>query len=597
MPIRVQELLWHAHPSTTTYNVPGKLSLCVGLPVMIRYNEATELCITKGQEARVVRWHSSIGSRKQKILDSLFVELVDPPKQIRVPGLPANVVVLTANKQKTWCNLPDDSTVQITRSQVPVLPNFAMTDYSSQGKTRHINVVDLNNCRTHFSFYTALSRGTSSEGTIILQGADYSKITRGISGYLRQEFRELEALNEITRLRYEGQLPVHVTGVNRRELLTAFHSWNRVPFEPSDVHPAIVSTRGESPINALPVLTGKWQMIGKEKSDFRNSHLSTSKSKPSPGEKSTSKRAPDESTSMRVSKKPKLTDFAPEGTNWDAVNYSCAYDALFTCLFDVWDGSRAQWGDRMQSFGRFCSALADGFKAVHLKHRSLDNARDAVRALLTTYQPNDFPVGKRLTALDKLVHALFGSVSWGSRVSVCLGCRNNSRIERQVGCVLSVTHNEHLIKTHGSNYSLAHWVGSQWIVRGDSKCTACGGNTVDRTSFRTAPPLLFIHLPINRMIINRTLSVRMGETSTNYMLRGVVYLGSNHFTSRIVRANGECWYHDGQRTGSHLESDGNLVDHSAGYLWRRQYDGEIAQLAVGALYAMTDDDTGGGTSN
>jgi hypothetical protein len=35
--------------------------------------------------------------------------------------------------------------------QVLVLPNFAMTNYASQGKTRDINVVDLNNCKDHFS--------------------------------------------------------------------------------------------------------------------------------------------------------------------------------------------------------------------------------------------------------------------------------------------------------------------------------------------------------------------------------------------------------------------------------------------------------------
>ncbi|KAJ6489134.1 hypothetical protein C8R45DRAFT_1053351 [Mycena sanguinolenta] len=197
------EMLWHAHPSTTSYNIAGKLGICVGLPVMIRHNEATELCITKGQEGKIVGWQSDFGLRKQPVLDTLFVELIDPPKPIRIPGLPPNVVVLTSRKEKLWCNLPDDSTIQVTRSQIPVLPNITMTYYSSQGKTRPINVVDLNNCRTHFSYYTALSRGTSSAGTIIRQGADYSKITKGINGYLHQEFRELEILNEITRLRYE----------------------------------------------------------------------------------------------------------------------------------------------------------------------------------------------------------------------------------------------------------------------------------------------------------------------------------------------------------------------------------------------------------
>jgi hypothetical protein len=49
-----QQQLWDAHPCSTDAHVLGKLSLCVGMPIMIRHNEATELCITKGQEGKVV---------------------------------------------------------------------------------------------------------------------------------------------------------------------------------------------------------------------------------------------------------------------------------------------------------------------------------------------------------------------------------------------------------------------------------------------------------------------------------------------------------------------------------------------------------------
>ncbi|KAJ7790314.1 hypothetical protein B0H14DRAFT_2259386, partial [Mycena olivaceomarginata] len=77
----------------------------------------------------------------------------------------------------------------------------------------------LTNCKTHYSYYTLLSRGTSADGTVILQGFDTSLIPSGISRFLRQEFRELELLNEITRLRYEGELPEEVSGSDRIELL------------------------------------------------------------------------------------------------------------------------------------------------------------------------------------------------------------------------------------------------------------------------------------------------------------------------------------------------------------------------------------------
>jgi hypothetical protein len=57
------------------------------------------------------------------------------------------------------------------------------------------------------SYYTALSRSASAAGTIIVQGFDPSKITRGCSGYLRQEFREHEILDDITRLRLRVLVP------------------------------------------------------------------------------------------------------------------------------------------------------------------------------------------------------------------------------------------------------------------------------------------------------------------------------------------------------------------------------------------------------
>ena len=41
-----QEKLWEL-PHHVTQHFPGKLSLCIGMPVMLQNNDATELCITK----------------------------------------------------------------------------------------------------------------------------------------------------------------------------------------------------------------------------------------------------------------------------------------------------------------------------------------------------------------------------------------------------------------------------------------------------------------------------------------------------------------------------------------------------------------------
>ena len=194
--------LWHS----ASEHIPGKLSLCIGLPVMIINNNATESCITKGQEGHVVGWKSGIGSRGQLVLEILYVKLDLPAKNINIEGLPENIVPLMKMKRSVKCTFQNGVSVPIHQLQVQVLPNFAMTVYSFQGKTHPDNVVILNSCCDQLSYYTALSRSSTAEGTIIIQGFNPSKVTCGAPGYLRQEFRELELMDEITRLQFEDKL-------------------------------------------------------------------------------------------------------------------------------------------------------------------------------------------------------------------------------------------------------------------------------------------------------------------------------------------------------------------------------------------------------
>ncbi|TFK59133.1 hypothetical protein BDN72DRAFT_781172, partial [Pluteus cervinus] len=177
----VQNALWHQPSSSTDNKVPGKLTVCKGLPIMIRHNTATELCITKGQEGFVYDWIAGKGSRGQVILKVLFVKLDNPPQDVQFEGLPLNVVPVPTMSTPVLCRLKDDSRIAVNRKQVPVLPNFAMTDYASQGKTRTSNVVDPCYLYTHQSLYTALSRGVSAKGTLILQGITDGRLQGGTS--------------------------------------------------------------------------------------------------------------------------------------------------------------------------------------------------------------------------------------------------------------------------------------------------------------------------------------------------------------------------------------------------------------------------------
>ena len=117
------------------------------------------------------------------------------------------------------CVFPSDLKENVEHQQVNVLPNFAMTDYASQGKSKDFNVVHLSSCYSYMSYYICLSRSTSVAGTIIMQGFEPSIITRGCSGYLRQEFHEHEILDDLTRLTYENKLPDCIQGTTHNTLI------------------------------------------------------------------------------------------------------------------------------------------------------------------------------------------------------------------------------------------------------------------------------------------------------------------------------------------------------------------------------------------
>ncbi|KAJ7089091.1 hypothetical protein C8R44DRAFT_598009, partial [Mycena epipterygia] len=106
-------------------------------------------------------------------------------------------------------------------------------------KSRLKNLADRTNCRDHRAYYVMLSRGFTAEGTVIVHNFSHALITSGMSSYLRQELRELEILDEITKLRYEEKLPAEVTGIYRRRLLKSFYVWRSSHQDPDHFHPAM----------------------------------------------------------------------------------------------------------------------------------------------------------------------------------------------------------------------------------------------------------------------------------------------------------------------------------------------------------------------
>jgi hypothetical protein len=74
-----------------------------------------------------------------------------------------------------------------------------------------------------------LSCSATANGTIILQGFEATRITGGAYGHLQQKFHELEILDYISKLKYDGVLPHNIDGHHQNVLIHCTVSGTCVP--------------------------------------------------------------------------------------------------------------------------------------------------------------------------------------------------------------------------------------------------------------------------------------------------------------------------------------------------------------------------------
>jgi len=571
----LQDVLWNLRHSASDH-VPGKLSLCIGLPIIIRNNEATELCITKGQEGHVVGWQSAIGPKGQIVLDTLFIKLDCPAKIIKLEGLPENVVPLTRLPKSVLCVTPSEMALKINRSQVPILPNFAMTDYASQGKTRSMNVVDLTSCRDHLSYYTALSRGSTASGTIIVQGFNPYKIMHGTSGYLRQEFRELEILDEITKLSYEGNLPDSVNGKLRNARIRQFQLCKGIEYVPPNV-PTQLKWTSSDPMNILTAITDSpWQIIkAKNKDALHHSTENIKKNNFSThtfvaakgtipvvnmGQTIGIKRKANDSELLAkhsTKKKAKLSftpsQESPVGIAWDEKNYSCAYDAIFTILCDVWIQNPKKWTKWFSWLSKPLERLAYNFREVLQGKKTLEYARNDVRKTLHQMDGNLFPYGQIGTNVAELARQLMiRSESPCYAKLICSTC-NKSDVANPPENFMHLTSSQ--------SKSINAWF-QNWQEEPFTDCQQCHTRQYVIRKFTTPPELLMFSLNVSGIAISKTIRVKSANHKDTILpLKGIVYSGDFHFTSRVI-SDKDVWFHDGMITKSKCQKEGHITDFS-----------------------------------
>jgi DNA-directed RNA polymerase subunit M/transcription elongation factor TFIIS len=451
------------------------------------------------------------------------------------------------------------------------------------------------------AYYTALSRSASAAGTIILQGFDPSKITRGCSGYLRQEFRELEILDDITRLRFENDLPDTIQGNFRNSLIRSYQNCKGTSYIPEKTD-TLLRWSANDPMKLLEEVTNIEWPIDKSKKQLGvkpvTSYIPAKGSKPvvsksiakhviseseeepesSPARKKQKKsnvaKVPNSSNPSKSSKhslsdndkdispakKKGKTSHTPTGSMasplglvWDNLDYSCAYDSFFGILYNIWVLDPVKWSETFNSINEnYIGILSDGFQLVLEGHVSLEDIRDTVRYQLHGLDAQRFPMGQIGASVGDLASTMLESdrtISESQRV--CSECEyTEDKANHHLTHVVSYSNGNKPVSTSG-------WI-SDLQTSTKRTCPDCLSVMIKKINYMELPKLLVFEYPNSNINTSHEIRVEVNNQTAVLHLRGIVYHGENHFTSRVISPEGKIWYHDGITTGSTCDSDIDL---------------------------------------
>lgn len=74
--------------------------------------------------------------------------------------------------------------------------------------------------------------------------------------------------------------------------------------------------------------------------------------------------------------------------------------------------------------------------------------------------------------------------------------------------------------------------------------------------------MLILELPLEwprPIAISCEFGMAVADVDCRWTLQGIVYFGSNHYTSRFIDDDDSVWYHDGADTGSHCLHNGDSI--------------------------------------
>ena len=195
---KLKEKLLSYHSGKTEQRL-GILPLCKGMPVMLTHNYVVSDGIVNGCIGRLEKINYTTDNNGRRHAHSCIIQ-TESVTDNALPHLSSHqIVALEEETSLTFTHPHSNKTCRFQRTQLPIVPAFALTGHKSQGKTIPSAIVDLESCLSTEAVYVMLSRVKTSENLRILWPFSKTKISTRLSEDLRKEFKRLEYLNDQTR--------------------------------------------------------------------------------------------------------------------------------------------------------------------------------------------------------------------------------------------------------------------------------------------------------------------------------------------------------------------------------------------------------------
>jgi hypothetical protein len=220
-----------------------------------------------------------------------------------------------------------------------------------------------------------------------------------------------------------------------------------------------------------------------------------------------------------------VVDSTPKGLIWDGVDYSCAYDAFFSILHNIWLSNHVTWSETFSKTSQMLQYLSNGFQEMELQNVTFEQLRNDIRQLLHHEFEDIFPYGHRGASVVDLADKVFSNSNVNA--STQLECVNCQFVEEpQADSLASIVYGySHEIT------STREQLRKAFVRQSRMSCPECLSPLQQVTYYHQVPRILLLAAGGSLISVNRSIKIRTPTQSHQFRLKGVVYYGGFHFTS------------------------------------------------------------------